>query len=61
MATPYYTNKSNPINNTFSTIAQNDIHTQINSLVASNEDKTKIRLDAQNLLDCAHEVCEKHL
>ncbi|OCG20665.1 DUF4225 domain-containing protein [Gilliamella sp. App4-10] len=61
MATPYYTNKSNPINNTFSTIAQNDIHTQINSLVASNEDKTKICLDAQNLLDCAHEVCEKHL
>ncbi|MWP46776.1 PAAR domain-containing protein [Gilliamella sp. Pas-s27] len=61
VATPYYTNKSNPINNTFSTIAQNDIHTQINSLVASNEDKTKIRLDVQNLLDCAHEVCEKHL
>ncbi|OCG48017.1 hypothetical protein A9G35_02665 [Gilliamella sp. Choc5-1] len=61
VATSYYTNKSNPINNTFSTIAQNDIHTQINSLVAPNEDKTKIRLDAQNLLDCAHEVCEKHL
>ena len=57
----YYTNKSNPINNAFSTIAQNDIHTQIKSLVASNEDKTKIRLDAQNLLNCAHEVCEKHL
>lgn len=61
VATSYHTNKSNPINKTFSTIAQNDIPTQINSLVASNEDKTKIRLDAQNLLDCAHEVCEKHL
>lgn len=61
VAAPNYTNNSKPINNTFSTIAQNDIPTQINSLVASNEDKTKIRLDAQNLLDCAHEVCEKHL
>ena len=61
VATPNYTNKSKPINNTFSTIAQNDVPTQSNSLVASNEDKTKIRLDAQNLLDCAHEVCEKHL
>ncbi|MCX8617592.1 DUF4225 domain-containing protein [Gilliamella sp. B2923] len=57
----YYTNKSNLINNAFSTTAQNDIHTQIKSLVAANEDKTKIRLDAQNLLNCAHEVCEKHL
>lgn len=61
VATPNYTNKSKPFNNTFSTIAQNDVPTQSNSLVASNEDKTKIRLDAQNLLDCAHEVCEKHL
>lgn len=25
------------------------------------EDKSRIRLDAQKLLDCAHEVCEKHL
>lgn len=31
------------------------------SFIPNQEDKSRIRIDAQKLLDCAREVCEKHL
>jgi uncharacterized Zn-binding protein involved in type VI secretion len=42
-------------------IFQNLMYTQSDSSLKMSDDTSKIRLDAKRLMDCAHEVCEKHL
>jgi uncharacterized Zn-binding protein involved in type VI secretion len=42
-------------------IFQNLMYTQSDSSLEMSDDTSKIRLDAKRLMDCAHEVCEKHL
>ncbi|MWP46039.1 hypothetical protein [Gilliamella sp. Pas-s27] len=42
-------------------IFQNLMYTQSDSPLEISDDTSKIRLDAKRLMDCTHELCEKHL
>lgn len=42
-------------------IFQNLMYTQSDSSLEMSDDTSKIRLDAKRLMDCTHELCEKHL
>lgn len=52
--------KLNVLRTTFRTY-HNVVKPFSNSIVDSNRENSNIRLDAQRLMECAHELCEKHL